>query len=577
VLGLPLALVLVLLLFPDGRVPSPRWRPVVWITLAVGVVRTALFLLGPGPVRLESHELTVPWDGALALSRTTVERLDGTTGALSIVLLLAAVASLAVRFVRGDDDTRRRLTPLALAAATIVAGVLLQTISSFAPAGVVVFVIGGALVPVALVVGALRYRVWDLDPLLVRSIVYAGLAVLVTVLYVAVVQGIVLALGQQLESDGLLPAVAATVVVAVVFAPAKERIERAARRLVYGERATPYETLTALPQRLVDAPALDEVLPATAQSIARGLGVAAAGVAVDVAGRDQQIAWWPEPPETNPGTNAGTIPVRHLGDHVGDLFVVPHPDRPLTRDDRRLLADLAAQAGAALKAVSLSAELAARLEQITAQSEELAASRERIVRAQSDERRRLQRDLHDGVQQRLVATAMRLGAARALVATDPERVLEELAAADRELGLSLDEIREVSRGLHPSTLAARGLVASLQIRAEVSRQPVEVRETGVADVRLAPEVEAAAYYSCLEALQNAAKHAPGAAVVVDLGLRDGVLAWSVSDDGPGFDATALNGSGGLAGIRDRLAALGGGLTVESGSDGTVVRGRVPAR
>ena len=264
VLGLPLPLVLILLLFPDGHLPSARWRPVVALAAAVGAIRLALFVLGPGPVRLDSHDLSVPWSGVVDLDPATYDRIESATGGTVILLLLAAAASLLIRFWAGNPDTRQRLTPLGLAVATMVLGIVLQSVPGFAAAGVVVFVIGGACVPVALTVGALRHRVWDLDPLLVKAIAYAGLAVLVTVLYVAVVQGLVLVLGVRYDDDGLLPSVAATVVVAAVFSPARQRLERAARRLVFGERADPYATLAALPQRLVDAPAADEVLPATA-------------------------------------------------------------------------------------------------------------------------------------------------------------------------------------------------------------------------------------------------------------------------------------------------------------------------
>ena len=273
---------------------------------AVGAIRLALFVLGPGPVRLDSHDLSVPWSGVVGLDPATYDRIESITGAAVILLLLAAAASLLIRFWAGNPDTRRRLTPLGLAVATMVLGIVLQSVPGFAAAGVVVFVIGGACVPVALTVGALRHRVWDLDPLLVKAIAYAGLAVLVTVLYVAVVQGMVLVLGVRYDDDGLLPSVAATVVVAVVFSPARQRLERAARRLVFGERADPYATLAALPQRLVDAPAADEVLPATAQTIARGLGAELAGVSVLLAGGGSRCPWSPrQPAEGRSGRDGG--------------------------------------------------------------------------------------------------------------------------------------------------------------------------------------------------------------------------------------------------------------------------------
>jgi signal transduction histidine kinase len=578
VLGLPLPLVPLLLLFPDGRLPSRWWLPVLIGAAVVAVVQLARYLLGPGPVVIESHDLVVPWDGVLPLSTSAVSVVDDAAGQATILLLLVAAASLVARAVRGTPDTRRRLASLGLAIGIMVAGAALQAVPALRAAGVVVFVVGGLLVPVALVVGALLYRVWDLDPLLVRALVYAGLAVIVTILYVVVVQIVLLLLGRPAEASTTGPNVVATVAVAFAFAPAKGRLEQAARRLVYGERATPYETLTALPQRLTDAPVVDEVLPAIAQSLARGLGAVAAGVHVtadpvtDDAG-SEGIIWYPAAPPAS--STVERVEVRHLGETVGELVVATDPERPLTRDDRRLLSDLAAQSGAAIRAVRLSAELAARLAQITEQSAELAESRHRIVVAQSQERLRLQRDLHDGVQQRLVATGMHLATIRGLVGKDPSAALAELEKAADSLDHSLDEIREVSRGLHPSMLVARGLVPILRARAQMARQPVALNTDGLDGSRLDPEIEAAAYYACLEALQNAAKHAPHASVRLDLRLTDDRLSWIVHDDGPGFDVHEVRGGSGLTGMRDRLTALGGTLDVTSSGNGTTLRASLP--
>ena len=527
---------------------------------------------------ISSHDLVVPWDGLLPISESTASAVDQASGQATILLLLVAAASLVVRAVRGTADTRRRLASLGLAIGIMLAGAVLQAVPALRSAGIVVFVVGGVLVPVALVVGALFYRVWDLDPLLVRALVYASLAVVVTILYVAVVQLVVLLLGRPAEASTTWPNVVATVAVAFAFAPVKGRLERTARRLVYGDRATPYETLTALPQRLTDAPAVDEVLPAIAQSLALGLGAAAAGVrvATDPESRDagsEKVVWYPVEPSTT--STVERVEVRHLGETVGELVVATDPGRPLTRDDRRLLSDLAAQSGAAIRAVRLSAELTARLAQITEQSAELAESRHRIVVAQSQERLRLQRDLHDGVQQRLVATGMHLATIRGLVGQDPSAALVELKRAADSLDHSLDEIREVSRGLHPSMLVARGLVPILRTRAQMARQPVVLSTDGLDGNRLDAEIEAAAYYACLEALQNAAKHAPDASVRLDLHLTEDRLSWIVQDDGPGFDVHRVRGGSGLTGMRDRLTALGGTLDVTSDVNGTTLRASLP--
>ncbi len=575
VLGLPLPLALVLLLFPNGRLPSRRWRPVVAAAVAVGAVRLAGLALAPGPVRLESHDVAVPWRAAGGPSASAYHRLDQVTGALVALVLVVAAGSLVARYRGGDAETRQRTKPLAVSAAVMVTGLVLQVVPGLEEAGVLVFVAGGLTVPVALAVGVLRFRVWELDPLLVQTLVLSGLTVVIATLYVAVVEVLALALGEPVSEQELLPAVAATAAVAVLFAPVRGWLQRGARRLVLGPRASPYQTLVALPRRLVDAAAVDEVLPATAQTIALGLGAEAAGVVVRLPDDEPRQVWYPSAPDPDAAMVRETV--RHLGVPVGELLVVPGRDRPVTRDDLRTLRHLAAQAGPALRSVALQAELAVRLSQLTERSAELTASRQRLAVAQSEERRRLQRDLHDGAQQRLVAVAVHLHAAAAALGDDPDAARRELSVADATLRQSLDEIRELSRGLHPSMLEARGLAATLRARAELSGRRVVVEASGLDGVRLDPAVESAAYFTCLEALQNAAKHAPDATVRIGLALTEDELRWSVVDDGPGFDAQGCHEGTGLAGIRERVRALCGEVTVVTSAAGTVVEGRLPRR
>ncbi|MCK9926969.1 histidine kinase [Frankia sp. Mgl5] len=310
-----------------------------------------------------------------------------------------------------------------------------------------------------------------------------------------------------------------------------------------------------------------------------------------------RTAWSPAPPARTP-PDLVVVPVTSLGEVVGDVAVQPWPDRPLSGADRRLLADLAAQAGPALRGVALAAELSGRLDQITRQSTALRASRERIATAQVEERRRLERDIHDGAQQHLLAAVLSLRTAEGLVTTatraatgaatteaaepEPEAAEEDAAAALRrcrdDLDRCIDDLRELARGIYPPVLAARGLVAAIRARARTA--PGTVRVTGTESLnghRLPRQTEAAAYFACLEAMQNATKHAPGAAVSVEIGLADGVLSFTVSDDGPGFDPTAPQGGGtGLLGMADRVGAAGGALSIRSApGNGTTVSGTLP--
>jgi signal transduction histidine kinase len=562
----PVPLALVLLLFPDGRLPSPRWRPVVGAALALVTAQVALLAVRSGPLDDESFGYAIAWRGLLSVPAAAIEALN-TAG---VWLLAAAMIALVWRYRRAGADGRQRLKPLALAAVLAVLGLVVQVLPGLQEAGIALFVVAVvAGVPLALAVGALRYRVWDLDRFVVSATVYGLLAVLITGVYTAVAVGL-----GALAPDSLLPSIAATALVAVVFAPARDRLSRGARRLVYGVRASPYEALAALPHHLAEAPTVDEVLPVTASALTRGLAVSAARVRVLLDG-SELIAWSPAAPEDASGLQV--VPVRHLGQVVGDVAVLPPADRPLGAADLRLLADLAAQAGPALRAVALATALRARLADLTERSAQLQASRQRIVAAQLAERRRLERDVHDGAQQHLVAAAMRIQTAQELSRQGGPGVAEALGECRDAVAHCIDELRELARGLYPPVLAARGLAAALRARARLGDRPVLLAISSTVDgTRLPPDVEIGAYFCCLEALQNAAKHAPAASVTVSLDLADGSLTFSVTDDGPGFDPTTPAEGTGLLGMADRVGALGGTLAIRSTpGGGTVVEGSIP--
>jgi signal transduction histidine kinase len=469
------------------------------------------------------------------------------------------------------------LKPLALAAILAVLSLLAQAVPGLRAVGVVGLVASVALgFPLALAVGALRYRVWDIDPILVTTIVYGVLTVLITAVYVGMVVGFAALTGSRSAPPALLPLIAATALVAILFAPVKDRVSRAAKRLVYGVRASPYEALAALPHQLSETPAVDEVLPRTADALTRGLGVRLARVRVFLAGAPR-VSWSPQAPP-GPDPDLVTVPVRHLGEVVGDVSVLPSPDRPLSSADRRLLADLAAQAGPALRGVALATELRARIQQITEQSAQLRASRQRLASAQVEERRRLERDIHDGAQQRLIAVAMSLQAVEDLLTTDPDAGREALQACRDNLGRCIDDLRELARGVYPPVLAARGLPAALRARVRAVGGQVRVQTSDEVDARrFGPDIELAVYFACLEAMQNAAKHVPDAAVTVELGLAGDTLRFAVVDGGTGFDPGGVVEVGsGLLGMADRIGAVGGVVTVDSAPGrGTAVRGQVP--
>jgi signal transduction histidine kinase len=264
---------------------------------------------------------------------------------------------------------------------------------------------------------------------------------------------------------------------------------------------------------------------------------------------------------------------------VGEIAVAKPPGEALPPAEDRLLTDLAAQAGPALSSARLTVELRARLAELAEQAAALQASRQRLVAARDAARRKLERDLHDGAQQHLVALAVTLSMARQLARGGPERVSRLLDESAAQAEAALTTLRDLARGVFPPLLADRGLAAALEAR-RGRACPGATLEAGpdVAGARYAPEVEAGVYFCCLEALQNAAKHAPGAPVRVRLSSEHGWLAFAVQDEGPGFDPGAAPPGAGLLNMADRMGALGGALTVQTAPGaGTTVSGRAPLR
>jgi signal transduction histidine kinase len=259
--------------------------------------------------------------------------------------------------------------------------------------------------------------------------------------------------------------------------------------------------------------------------------------------------------------------VRHRDELLGALTVMKPPNDPLTVAEDKLVDDLAAQAGLVLRNVRLTEELRANLE-------ELRASRQRLVTAQDGERRRIERNIHDGAQQQLVALAVRARLAESLAGKDPDRERELLRQVQQGLQDALDDLRDLARGIYPPLLADQGLAAALEAQARRSSVPTTVESEGLG--RYPQEAEAAVYFCVLEALQNVAKYAEASRATVRLRASAGELSFEVQDDGRGFDPEAAGYGTGVQGMVDRLAALGGDLRViSSPGSGTDVVGTLP--
>jgi signal transduction histidine kinase len=370
------------------------------------------------------------------------------------------------------------------------------------------------------------------------------------------------------QSNRFLTALAAAVI-AIAFQPVRERSRRFANRLVYGTRATPYEVLSDFAERIAGSYAVDDVLPRTAHILAEGMGARSADVWVRVGSELRTAGSWPSVSASRvpihgddvvvPDATA-TAPVRYQGELLGALSVTKAPGEALTSADTKLLSDVASQAGLVLRNVGL--------------IEELRASRQRLVAAQDEERRKIERNLHDGVQQQLVALNVQAGLIARIGTTEPAKVAEMAEQLQTRASEALDDLRDLARGIYPPLLADKGLAAALEGQARKAAIPVSIETDGIG--RYDQAVEAAVYFCTLEALNNVAKYADASAAMVSLRRSDGWLSFTVRDDGVGFDTDSTSYGTGLQGMADRLDAIGGTLQVTSAPGaGTSVSGSVP--
>jgi signal transduction histidine kinase len=266
-----------------------------------------------------------------------------------------------------------------------------------------------------------------------------------------------------------------------------------------------------------------------------------------------------------------TIAVSHQGESVGEIAVGKGPGDSITEGDEKLLADLASQAGLALKNLRLTAELEQSLKEIR-------QSRSRIVAAQDAERRRMERDIHDGAQQQLVSLAVKLALAKNILSKDPNQAAGVLAQIKEESDEVLESIRDLARGIFPPLLGDRGLVAALESHVAKMQMEANVEAESLAGRRFEPEVEAAVYFTVREGLQNASKHAPESRISISLYWSGELLVFTVNDQGPGFDMKAQSTGSGLANMRDRIEAIEGEFKITSSpGHGTTVEGRVPVK
>jgi signal transduction histidine kinase len=539
--------ILTFLLIPDGHLPGRGWRPVVWVA-AVGTVLTMAgwsldqdlydFPSGHNPFAVEGLPT-----GALFAAGVT----------LMIGTLLAAATSLVLRFRRARGAERQQLKWFALAAAfaavVLPASFALWFVTSIAP---VLIAVALTALPIGACVAILRYRLYEVDVVINRTLVYGAITVILAAAFAAttVLLGTALGRGSGWATAG------ATLVVAVVFRPLRTRVQDAVDRRFNRAR---YDAVHRM-STFLEALRVGRAAPEEVEGVLRELVadprlellffLPASGQYVDSRG---------VPASDFPDDGRERIPIERGGQPLG--IVLLDPPIPEQRD----LLPRVVQAG------GLAIEIARLRVEVRRQLAEVEASRARIVTAGNAERRRIERDLHDGAQQRLVSIGLALRHAQHELGTSsPERAGHTLDGALAEVALAIDELRELAHGLPPAQLDT-GLGAAFRELARRAPVPVQVK---VSSERFDRGLEGAAYFIACEGFTNAVKHASATRIVLSAGRENGKLVVSVKDDGTG-GAAPTPGSG-LSGLSDRVAAYGGTLRVESNHGaGTTLTAELP--
>jgi signal transduction histidine kinase len=566
-------------LFPDGRPLSPAWRRFLIFYVPVAMTAfAAAIAVTPGQLQ----GLPPGYSNPYAVSKSAGETFGSIGGMLFLTVLIGTVLATVARFRRSSGIQREQLKWLVLSASAVAtslaAGIPVYLLLGADRAGVGVIAVALTIIlavtsiPVAMGIAILRHRLYDINVVINKAVVFAALAAGITAGYALVVFGVGAAVGSSAGKPNVGLSVAATALVAVAFQPLRAWARRLANRVVYGTRATPHDVLTVLGERISDAYSLDDVLPRVAMLVTEATAASAAEIWLRVGDEMRPTAAWPHDPPAGatilaPGDDHApdvpgaehTFPVRHQGELLGAIAVRTPANEQLTPADEQLLADLGSHAGLVLRNVRL--------------IEELRASRQRLVSAQDQERRKIERNLHDGAQQHLVALSINLGLAETMIEGDPAQTKQFLAQLKADAGDALENLRDLARGIYPPLLADRGLVAA--IRSHAAKAPVSTTVEAAELGRYPMEVEAAIYFCVLEALQNVGKYARATSAVVRLAEENGHIAFAVSDDGAGFDAATSSRGAGLTNMTDRIEALGGRIEVSSKPGaGTTVRGWV---
>ena len=547
-------LVALVFVFPNGRLPSPRWRRV-----AIGA--TVSFTILQLSVLFEPQQYAAPFQDVAS----PLPALPGwVRGALtpfwfiSFASLFVAAWTIRLRFRRATGIERSQLLWLSYGALLIPLTLVfctLETVLGHGPSSATVIGLVGGLniIPAAIGIAVFRYRLFDIELILSRTLVYGTLTACVIGGYAALFAGI----DHLIRTRGVAGVVAAGFV-AMGFQPLRSNLQSRVQRLVYGDRADPYGALVRLGQRLQAAPEPSEVFSTIVDDVTSALRLGYCAVTLTRDGGSEIAAQ-----RGRPGREPQyVVPLAYQGAEIGELVAEPAPQSALSPTDRHLLDDLARQAGAAVHSVRLMSDLQ--------------RSRERLIAAREEERLRLRRDLHDGLGPTLAALVFKIGLIRDSVRRDPERTDRMLNELGSETKGAIDDIRSLVYALRPPALDELGLVGALREQAALLSEgagfELEVESASLPE--LPPAVEVAAYRIVTEALTNVVRHARASRCIVRLQLHNALLV-EVSDDGVGIARGARMGIG-LQSMRERATELGGDFEVdEDHARGTCNRVSLP--
>jgi signal transduction histidine kinase len=566
-----LPMTFLLLLFPDGHLPSPRWKPIAWAS-AEGLIAATLLMavvagMYPGEV-LDMGTLEA------TLSRRTMNALYIAVALPLVIGVIGSVASLFIRFRGSKGIERQQLKWMAYAGMILVLGVLLGSLLPdvlsnsliASELGIVFTSVTQLGIVIAAAIAILKYRLYDIDILINRTLVYGGLTAITVGIYILVVG--YLSERLQVQNNSIAPFIA-TGLVAVMFQPIRQRLQGLVNGMMYGERDDPFSVLSQLNAKLEAAALPEIILPTLVETVAQVLKLPYVGIEVGKQEINKVIAETGQAQQDNE-----EFALTHQNEVIGKLVVgCRGPGESFNESEIKLLRNIAGQAGAAVHAVQLTADLR--------------RSRQQLVTTREEERRRLRRDLHDGLGPVLASQGLKIAAANELLESDPSRarkLLEEISAQNEA---TLEEIRELVYALRPSALDELGLVGAVrdfstalnEVSDSETKLQVDILDSAVGLPPLPAAIEVAAYRIVTEALTNVTRHASAHHCEVSFRVESNngspALLLDISDDGIGMPSQRKPRVG-MTSMRERAEEIGGTIRIETEKNhGTRVYARLP--